>query len=102
MGAFLLKISSVLFCFPAKKYYLCKIKLEIMAFNDELRHKLLFDKIKDIYEYFQGWEEYSPSICDDSVIEKLRDASHILEHRFDSIIQELDELQSINIDSFGC
>lgn len=73
-----------------------------MAFNDELKHNLLFQQVKDIYEYFNGWEEYNPTVCDHEDIERIKEISNRLGHKFQSIIQDLDDLHNINVDSYGC
>ena len=41
-----------------------------MRFTEAIKQKELFSKVKDIYEYFQGWEEYDPSMCDPQEVER--------------------------------
>lgn len=73
-----------------------------MAFNDELRHKLLFDKVKNIYQHFQSWQEYNPYVCDPQNVDQIKGLSEGIQKKLDSIIQNLDDLHSINVDSYGC
>ena len=73
-----------------------------MRFTETINQKDLFNKVKDIYEYFQGWEEYDPSMCDPSDIEKAQESSKEVNKLLDKVIQELDELSRINVDSYGC
>ncbi len=73
-----------------------------MRFNEAIKQKELFNKVKDVIEYFYGWEEYNPSMCDPQEIERAQEISKLVGKKLDEIIQELDELGSINVDSYGC
>lgn len=73
-----------------------------MKFNDELRHELLFQQVKDIYEYFEDWAGYTPTVGDPEYKERVKKLSDRLGHKFQSIIQDLEELHIINIDSHVC
>jgi len=73
-----------------------------MKFNDELRHNLLFQQVGDIYGRFDNFKEYNPSVCDPKDAERIRELSNRLGHKFQSILEDLNELENINVDSYGC
>ena len=73
-----------------------------MKFTEAIKQKELFNKVKDIYEYFQGWEEYDPSMCDPKEVERAQGLSEDVGKLLDKVIQEIDELSRINVDSYGC
>lgn len=73
-----------------------------MSFKTELEHEKLFNIVKDIYTYFENWEEYDPHVCDPKNVEKIKELSTSLYKKFDSIIQDLDNLHDINVESYGC
>lgn len=73
-----------------------------MSFNDELQHEKLFNAVKDIYSAFDAWVEYNPSMCDPQNIETVNNFSKDIYKKLESIIQDLDTLHNINVESYGC
>lgn len=73
-----------------------------MAFNDELQHDKLFNAVKEIYSFFDGWVEFNPTMCDPKDIETVNNISKDVYKKLQSIIQELDTLHDINVNSYGC
>ena len=73
-----------------------------MSFNTELEHEKLFNTVKDIYTYFENWQEYNPYVCDPKNLETIKELSKDISKKLESVIQDLDKLHDINIESYGC
>ena len=71
-----------------------------MRFNDHLRHKELFTIVKDICEDFYNFDEYNPSICENS--DEIEELSVRLETSLNESRIILERLATINKENFEC
>ena len=71
-----------------------------MSFTEEFRYKEIFSLIKDLYQTFDGWEEYDPCMCVEEA--ELQNLSEELESLLKKAVEITDKMSKINVDSFGC
>lgn len=71
-----------------------------MSFTEEFRYKEMFSTIKDLYNTFDGWEEYDPCMCGEET--ELQNLAKELEPLLNNCEEIVNRMAKINVESFGC